>query len=63
VVHSYKNLGNVEHDFPIIKADDLDRRPIHHRLEDRVKAHVLICPLACYLSGRNVVLQHKPPKR
>jgi len=49
VVESYKNLANVERDFRIIKADDLDLRPIHHRLEDRVKAHVLICLLACYL--------------
>ena len=49
VVESYKNLANVERDFRIIKTDDLDLRPIHHRLEDRVKAHVLICLLACYL--------------
>jgi hypothetical protein len=49
VVHSYKNLANVERDFRIIKSDDLDLRPIHHRLDDRVKAHVLICLLACYL--------------
>ena len=49
VVQSYKNLANVERDFRIIKTDDLDLRPIHHRLEDRVKAHVLICLLACYL--------------
>jgi len=49
VVGSYKNLANVERDFRIIKSDDLDLRPIHHRLEDRVKAHVLICLLACYL--------------
>ena len=31
------------------KTDDLDLRPIHHRLEDRVRAHVLICMLAAYL--------------
>jgi len=49
VVESYKNLANIERDFRIIKADDLDLRPIHHRLTDRVKAHVLICLLACYL--------------
>lgn len=50
VVQSYKNLANVERDFRIIKTDDLDLRPIHHRLDDRVKAHVLICLLACYLT-------------
>ena len=49
VVEGDKNLANIERDFRIIKTDDLDLRPIHHRLEDRVKAHVLICLLACYL--------------
>jgi Transposase DDE domain len=49
VVAGYKNLANIERDFRIIKSDDLDLRPIHHRLDDRVKAHVLICMLACYL--------------
>jgi hypothetical protein len=50
VVTGYKNLANIERDFRIIKSDDLDLRPIHHRLDDRVKAHVLICMLACYLA-------------
>ena len=49
VVIGYKNLAKIERDFRIIKADDLDLRPIHHRLDDRVRAHVLICLLACYL--------------
>ena len=49
VVTGYKNLAHVERDFRSIKADDLDLRPIHHRLDDRVRAHVLICMLACYL--------------
>jgi hypothetical protein len=50
VVTGYKNLAHVERDFRSIKTDDLDLRPIHHRLTDRVKAHVLICLLACYLT-------------
>jgi hypothetical protein len=50
VVASYKGLASVERDFRSIKADDLDLRPIWHRLEDRVQAHVLICTLACYLT-------------
>jgi hypothetical protein len=50
VVTSYKNLAHIERDFRIIKTDDLDLRPIRHRLTDRVKAHVLICMLACYLT-------------
>lgn len=49
VVFAYKNLAGVERDFRIIKTDDLDLRPIYHHLTDRVKAHVLICMLACYL--------------
>jgi hypothetical protein len=49
-VTAYKSLSRLERDFRSIKADDLDLRPIWHRLEDRVKAHVLICMLACYLT-------------
>jgi hypothetical protein len=50
VVTAYKNLKYVERDFRHIKSDDLDLRPVFHRLEDRVRSHVLICMLACYLS-------------
>src|SRR6266536_3127048 len=50
VVGAYKDLANVERDFRSIKADDLDLRPIYHRLEDRVRAHVLIAMLAAYLT-------------
>jgi hypothetical protein len=50
VVTAYKNLKYVERDFRHIKSDDLDLRPIFHRLEERVRAHVLICMLACYLT-------------
>ena len=49
VVSAYKDLSHLERDFRIIKADDLDLRPGYHRLEDRVRAHVLVCMLACYL--------------
>src|SRR5215470_8149580 len=48
-VAAYKDLAHVEQDFRISK-DDLDLRPIWHHLGDRVRAHVLICTLACYLS-------------
>jgi Transposase DDE domain len=50
VVAAYKRLARVERDFRSIKSDDLDLRPVFHRLEDRVKAHALICMLACYLT-------------
>jgi hypothetical protein len=49
-VTAYKALAHVERDFRSLKTDDLDLRPIHHRLEDRVRAHVLICMLAGYLT-------------
>ncbi len=49
LVTAYKNLKYVERDFRHIKADDLDLRPVFHRLEKRVKGHVLICRLAAYL--------------
>jgi hypothetical protein len=49
VVTGYKSLSRLERDFRHIKVDDLDLRPVYHRLEDRVKAHILICMLACYL--------------
>ena len=50
VVAAYKNLARIERDFRSIKAGDLDLRPVFHRLEERVRAHVLICMLACYLT-------------
>jgi hypothetical protein len=50
VVSAYKTLKHVERDFRHLKADDLDLRPVFHRLEERVKAHVLICMLGCYLT-------------
>ena len=50
VVTAYKNLKYVERDFRSIKADDLDLRPVFHPLDERVRAHVLICMLAAYLT-------------
>jgi Transposase DDE domain len=49
-VSAYKDLSHLERDFRNIKTDDLDLRPIHHYLTDRVRAHVLICMLAQYLT-------------
>jgi hypothetical protein len=49
VVGAYKNLAHVERDFRSIKVDDLQLRPIYHRLADRVRGHVLIAMLAAYL--------------
>ena len=49
VVSAYKDLAHVERDFRHIKVDDLSLRPIHHRLEQRVRSHVFICMMAAYL--------------
>jgi hypothetical protein len=50
VVTACKNLEYVERDFRHIKSDDLDLRPVSRRLTTRVKALVLICMLAAYLT-------------
>ncbi len=50
VVRSYKQLKHVERAFRTFKGPELQIRPIHHRLEDRVRAHVFLCMLAYYLT-------------
>ena len=50
VVRAYKNLEQAERAFGSLKGPELQIRPIHHHLEDRVRAHVLICMLAYYLT-------------
>jgi transposase len=49
VVASYKSLSGVERAFRSLKTVDLNVRPIHHRLPDRVRAHILLCMLAYYV--------------
>jgi Transposase DDE domain len=49
VVLAYKGLSAVERAFRSLKTIDLEVRPIHHRLADRVRAHVFLCMLAYYL--------------
>ena len=49
VVAAYKSLSKVERAFRSYKSVDLKVRPIHHRLENRVRAHVLLCMLAYYV--------------
>ena len=50
VISAYKDLSGVERDFRSMKAVDIDIRPVHHRLEDRVRAHAFLCFLATYLT-------------
>ena len=49
VVRSYKMLSQVERAFRSLKTIDLQVRPIRHRLEDRVKAHIFLRMLAHYV--------------
>jgi transposase len=48
-VRNYKRLAEVEQAFRSLKSIDLLVRPIHHRTEDHVRAHVFICLLAYYV--------------
>ena len=48
VVLGYKQLAEVEAGFRTLKTQ-LELRPIHHRLEERIHAHVLLCWLALLL--------------
>ena len=49
VVLGYKSLSRAERGFRTLKSIDLRIRPIHHRLEDRVEAHIFLCTLAYYV--------------
>lgn len=48
-VRSYKQLANLERILRVLKSMELEIQPIHHRLADRIRAHVLICLLAYYV--------------
>jgi transposase len=48
-VRRYKSLAQVERAFRSLKGIDLRIRPIHHRTEDHVRAHILLCMLAFYV--------------
>ncbi len=48
-VLNYKRLAEVERAFRTLKGVDLHVRPIRHRLEARVKAHIFLSMLAYYV--------------
>jgi len=48
-VLAYKRLATVERAFRSLKSVDLNVRPIHHRLQERVRAHVFLVMLAYYV--------------
>ena len=49
VVRRYKDLTRVERAFRSLKTVDLHIRPIRHRVETRVRAHLFLCLLAYYV--------------
>jgi len=49
VVKAYKGLDVVERAFRSLKTVDLKVRPIRHRKEERVRAHIFLCMLAYYV--------------
>ncbi len=49
VVLSYKLLSQNERAFRAMKTVHLNVRPIRHRLERRVRAHIFLCMLAYYI--------------
>jgi len=48
-VRRYKSLAQVERAFRSLKGIDLQIRPIHHRTENHVRAHIFLCMLAYYV--------------
>jgi transposase len=48
-VRTYKNLSHIERAFRSLKGLDLLIRPIWHRTEEHVKAHIFLCLLAYYV--------------
>ena len=48
-VHAYKGLSAVERAFWSLKTVDRKVRPVYHRAPGRIRAHVFLCMLACYV--------------
>jgi transposase len=49
VVQTYKDLGHVERAFRNLKTVQLEIRPVYHKKDDRIRAHVFLCVLAYYV--------------
>ncbi len=49
VVESYKALGNVKHAFRNLKTVQLKMRPVYHKTDDRIRAHIFLCTLGYYV--------------
>ena len=49
LVLTYKNLSLVEQGFRNLKTVSIEMRPIYHKRDDRIRAHIFICFLAYHL--------------
>ena len=49
LVASYKSLALVENAFRNLKTVQLEMRPVYHKTDDRIRAHVFLCVLAYYV--------------
>jgi transposase len=49
VVETYKSLGNIERAFGNLKTVTLEMRPVRHKMDTRIEAHIFIRMLACYV--------------
>jgi len=49
VVSRYKSLTRVEQAFRNMKSVSLEMRPVHHKTDQRIRAHVFLCMLAYHL--------------
>jgi len=70
VVLAYKSLAHVERAFRHFKLSELEVRPIYHRRERRVRAHLLLCMLAYWLQRAMerklaplLFMEETPPER
>jgi len=49
VVEGYKALGGVEKAFRSLKTTHLEIRPVYHKKDERIRAHIFLCTLAYYV--------------
>lgn len=49
VVHAYKSLGHVERAFRNLKTVQVEMRPVFHKTDERIRAHIFLCMLAYYV--------------
>ena len=58
-MRAYQRLSSVERAFRSLKTVDLKVRPVDHRTEPRIRAHVFLCRLAYYVE-RHLRQRRKP---